>query len=66
MKFLTMVCVDVGAEKSTDDWLALNFENNSVDFDCLIDSEIDEGKAALGREALRSVPWQPGAGSKSP
>jgi hypothetical protein len=50
-----MVCVDVGAEKSTDDWLALNFENNSVDFDCLIDSEIDEGKATLGREALRSI-----------
>ena len=55
VKFLAMVCVDVGAEKSTDDWLALNFENNSVDFDCLIDSEIDERKATVGRQALRSI-----------
>jgi len=38
MKFLKMVCEDIGALEVADKWIALNFENDSVDFDCEISS----------------------------
>jgi len=54
MKFLKMVCEDIGASEVADKWIALNFENNSVDFDCEISSlEVDTAKH--GQSAFRSI-----------
>jgi hypothetical protein len=55
MSFLKMVCEDIGAEDVSDKWIALNFENNSVDFDCEIQSGIDVPTAKRGQSALRVI-----------
>ena len=55
LKFLGMLCEDLGAEDVAKDWLATNFENNSVDFDCEMPAGLNEDQAELGRAALRFI-----------
>jgi hypothetical protein len=54
MKFLKMVCEDIGALEVADKWIALNFENDSVDFDCEI-SSLESVTAKRGQSAFRSI-----------
>jgi hypothetical protein len=55
MKFLSMMCEDIGLGGDTKNWIASNFENKSVDFDLIKNDVVDEVKKGLGLRALRSV-----------
>src|SRR5262245_11802681 len=55
LKFLRMVCEDIGAAKMADDWIAHNFENNSVDFDCEITSGLEPAVVKKGNAAFRVI-----------
>ena len=54
MKFLLMACEDAGIEGAQREWIAKNFENNSVDFDCETLVE-DQTKEHEGRRILRCI-----------
>lgn len=54
VKFLVMACEDAGIAPDKREWLASNFENNSVDFDCETVVE-DDQQGQKGREVLRCI-----------
>lgn len=54
-KFLAMACEDAGIKGNVKDWLAVNFENNSVDFDCEKISTLEPHEFQVGRDVIRSV-----------
>ncbi len=55
VSFLNSVAVDLGIEDSSGAWLAEEFENNSVDFDCRLAVSLPEPKAIQLQTALRMV-----------
>jgi len=55
VRFLDALVSDVGIEQEGQAWLAENFENDSVDFDCRYTAVLPEPTVTRGRESLRMV-----------
>lgn len=55
IKFLDLLCEDLGVPSPRDGWLAEDFENGSVDFDLRHPEELSAELAELGKHALRMV-----------
>ena len=55
VKFLDMLSADLQLAEGTGTWLAENFENSSVNFDCRLTAEISQTQAEVGRRALRML-----------
>lgn len=55
VKFLKMFSRDLKLTDEEPVWLAENFENNSVDYDCRLASDIGNARVELGRRALRLI-----------
>lgn len=55
MKFLSMLSDDIAVGGDPKNWIASNFENNSVDFDCTKNDVIDEAKRRVAIRACRAI-----------
>lgn len=55
VKFLDMLSADLQLAEGTGTWLAENFENSSVNYDCRLTAEISQTQAEVGRRALRML-----------
>jgi hypothetical protein len=53
--FFTMICRDAGIPVEREQWIALNFENESVDYDCETDLEFEPPKIRDVNDGLRAV-----------
>lgn len=61
-RFLKLLCRDVGITVSKGEWIAKNFENNSVDFDCSDIGQYDVIKAVeFNKAMLYTASLEPGA-----
>jgi len=55
VKFLDMLSADLELVEGMAMWLAENFENSSVNYDCRLAAEISPTQAEVGRRALRML-----------
>ena len=55
LQFLSAVGKDIGIEGDPEDWIALNFDNNSVDFDCEHVGELEPRFIDHGNRIFRTV-----------
>src|SRR5438477_9647503 len=53
--FFTMLCRDAGLPIDRDQWIALNFKNESVDYDCETEIEYKEPEIVSYNAGLRAV-----------
>ncbi|MFZ2656073.1 MAG: hypothetical protein WAX69_14170 [Victivallales bacterium] len=51
-KFFKMFSADTGLEKNESKWIASNFDNNSVDFDCCFKEQIEDEKLSQVRKII--------------
>ncbi len=55
VKFLNMLSDDLQLTDGEPVWLAENFENDSVDYDCRLANDVGEARTEIGRRALRLI-----------
>jgi len=55
VKFLDMLVADLQLLDGSPTWLAEQFENSSVNYDCRLAAELNEANAEIGRRALRII-----------
>jgi|GraSoiStandDraft_12_1057312.scaffolds.fasta_scaffold29895_1 hypothetical protein len=53
--FLTMLCKDAGIPVEREQWIALNFDNQSVDYDCETEMEVELPKVRDYNAGLKAV-----------
>jgi hypothetical protein len=53
--FFTMLCKDAGLPIKREQWIALNFKNESVDYDCVTEAEYDLPRIVSYNAGLRAI-----------
>jgi hypothetical protein len=53
--FLTMLCKDAGIPVEREQWIALNFDDQSVDYDCETEMEVELPKVRDYKAGARGV-----------
>ena len=53
--FLTMLCKDAGIHVEREQWIALNFANESVDYDCETETEHDLPEIRMVNAGVRAI-----------
>lgn len=53
--FLTMLCKDAGISVDREQWIALNFDNQSVDYDCEAETEVEPRRVLDYNMGLKAV-----------